>query len=98
MRINPVTVFALSLLILPLGNFSPARAQDQKKKELEKKALILLENLLEESASLPSAENRISVLIEACQLLWSRDQARARNLLEELKEQINSFNANPASA
>jgi hypothetical protein len=98
MRINPVAVFALSLLILPLSNFSPVRAQDQKKKEVEKKALVLLENLIEESASLPSAENRISVLIEACQLLWSRDQARARNLLEELKEQINSFNTNPASA
>jgi hypothetical protein len=111
MHFTSVTVFVLSLFTLPLIFSSPANAQvtdaktqltkqlneaDQKR-ELEKKALVLLDQLVAESASFPSAENRIRVLLEASQMFWSRDEARARKLLDELKEQIIAFNAEPLS-
>jgi hypothetical protein len=111
MHFNQVTVFVLSLFTLALVFSSPAHAQvadakpqstkqqneDDQKRELEKKALVLLDQLVAESASFPSAENRITVLMEASQLLWSRDEARSRKLLDELKEQIIALNSQPVS-
>jgi hypothetical protein len=111
MHFNSVSVFILSLLTLPLIFSYPTQAQvaeakaqltkqdneDDRKRELEKKALVLLDQLVAESASFPSAENRITVLLEASQMLWSRDEARARKLLDELKEQILALSAQPVS-
>lgn len=108
MRNSQLIIFALLALFLR----APARAQvteanpqltnspnrELPKKALEKKELGLLEQVLEESASFPSAENRIIVMIEACRLFWPRDQARARTLLGELKQQINAFNTSPIAA
>jgi hypothetical protein len=111
MHFTSVTVLILSFITLPLIFLSPTRAQvvdaraqpakqdneDGRKRELEKKALVLLDQLVAESASFPSAEDRITVLLEASQMLWSRDEARARKLLDGLKEEIIALSAQPVS-
>jgi hypothetical protein len=109
MHFISVTVFVLSFVTLPLIFSPPTQAQvadaktqltkqqdeaDQKR-ELEKKALVLLDQLVAESASFPSAESRIKVLIEASQMFWSHDEARSRKLLDELKEQIIAPHSQP---
>jgi hypothetical protein len=95
MPFSSATVFILSFLTLPLIFSSPVRAQDAKKpnedvikKEIEKKALEFLDQLVAESASFSSPENRITVLLEAAQISWSRDEARSRKILTDLKEQF----------
>jgi hypothetical protein len=111
MHFNYVRVSILSLLTLPLifsystqAQVADAEAQltkqhkeDERKRELERKALVLLDQLVAESASFSIAENRITVLLEASQMLWSRDEARARKLLDELKEQVIALHAQPVS-
>lgn len=111
MQFIPVSVFILAFLTLPLIFSSTTRAQvadtktqtekqqneADRKKELEKKALVLLDQLVAESASFSSADNRLTVLLEASQLFWTRDEARARKLLDELKELIVANYAQPAS-
>jgi hypothetical protein len=109
MHFTSVTLFVLSFLTLPLIFSSPTQAQvadtkaqltkqqdeaDQKR-ALEKKALVLLDQLVAESASFPSAESRIRVLMEASQMFWSHDEARSRKLLDELKEQIIAPHSQP---
>jgi hypothetical protein len=111
MHFISASVFILSFLTLPLIFSAPTLAQvadtktqsekqpneADRKKELEKKALVLLDQLVAESASFTLAENRLAVLLEASQLFWSRDEARARKLLDELKEQIVATYGQPAS-
>jgi hypothetical protein len=111
MHFNSVNVSILSLLTLPLIFSYPTQAQvadakaqstkqhkeDERKRELERKALVLLDQLVAESVSFSIVENRITVLLEASQMLWSRDEARARKLLDELKEQIIALHAQPVS-
>ncbi len=111
MHFISVSVFILSFLTSPLIFSSTTQAQvadtktqtvkqqseADRKKELEKKALVLLDQLVAESASFTLAENRLAVLLEASQMFWSRDEARARKLLDELKEQIVTTYAQPPS-
>ena len=52
----------------------------QASKELEKQALALLDEIVDESASLKLPENRIRLQTTAADLLWPRDKARAREL------------------
>lgn len=58
----------------------PTEEELKAKAELENKALSLLEQVISESQSLKLPENRIRVLINAGNLLWERDQTRARSL------------------
>ncbi|HLL70187.1 MAG TPA: hypothetical protein VK363_02065 [Pyrinomonadaceae bacterium] len=48
--------------------------------ELESKALALLDEVIGETPSLKLVENRIRILATAAEILWPRDQARAREL------------------
>src|SRR5262245_66614470 len=57
-------------------------------KELEKKALALLDEIVGEAMSLRLVENRIYVLTTAANLFWKRDEARARALLTEAVNQF----------
>lgn len=100
--------FLLSLVILgwvaaaaaaqesPLRN--PQKAEEEKaaaQKALEAKALALLDEIITQSLSLKLPENRIRVQAEAAELLWPRDEKRARALFVEamtsLSALINSF-------
>jgi hypothetical protein len=68
----------------------PQQTEEEKKasKELEKKALALIDELVAESASLRLAENRVHILTTASDLLWARDEERARALAREAMDQV----------
>lgn len=59
----------------------PTEEEQQKEKESsEKKAVTLLEQIVDEAQSLKLPENRIRVQIAAGDLLWPRNEKRARSL------------------
>ena len=57
--------------------------RDKDKPTPEKKALLLLEQVVGEAGALKLPENRIYVQISAADMLWDRDEARARALMVE---------------
>jgi hypothetical protein len=69
---------------------APQQTDEEKKaaKELEKKALGLIDELVAEAASLRLAENRVHILTNASDLLWARDEERARTLAREAMDQV----------
>ena len=80
--------FAISIAFIPVANASRpqesrAQQQDKDKSTPEKKAVLLLDQVLGEAGSLKLPENRIYVQISAADLLWDRDEARARALIIE---------------
>ncbi|HZM89385.1 MAG TPA: hypothetical protein VFF31_22880 [Blastocatellia bacterium] len=62
--------------------------QDKDKPTPEKKAMILLDQIVGEAGGLRLPENRIYVQIAAGDLLWVRDEARARILFGEAGSSI----------
>lgn len=58
-------------------------AQDKDKPTPEKKAVLLLDQVLGDAGALKLPENRIYVQISAGDLLWDRDESRARVLFGE---------------
>ncbi len=86
-----VTSLIALLIFIPALAETPAQSPAQKEqKELEKKAVALLGDLVDEAMSLRLVENRIYVLTTASELLWRRNEDRARALL---REAINQFMA-----
>jgi hypothetical protein len=85
----------LTSLVLTLLIFTTASAQlpppipeskDEKEKaqkELERKALKLLDDTLEATQGFKLAENRALIQSQAADLLWKRDEKRARELFQE---------------
>jgi hypothetical protein len=65
--------------------------KEEKDKELEKKAFALLDELVGEAMSLKLVENRIYVLVTAADLLWKRNEQRARALFTEAANQFMSI-------
>jgi hypothetical protein len=88
--------FLAALLICPPALAqTPAQTQAQKEeksqkedKELEKKALALLDEIVGEAMSLKLVENRIYALTTAADLFWKRNEDRARALLAEAVSQF----------
>jgi hypothetical protein len=77
----------------------PSDEQQQKEKAaLEKKALVLLDQVIADAPSLKLPENRIRLQINIADLLWQRNEARARALFsqagEGLAEMIRSTDNN----
>src|SRR5262245_21293699 len=68
----------------------PEQTEEEKKaaKELEAKALALIDEMVAEAASLRLAENRVYILTHASDLLWERDEERARALAREAMNQV----------
>src|SRR3989475_4815847 len=60
----------------------PQQRQEEKAK-LEKKATVLLEQVVSEAGALKLPENRIRVQIAAGDMLWDRSATRARGLLSD---------------
>ena len=83
--------FALSLVMFsqahpqaPDPKDSTGKEQQQKaKEEREKKALVLLEETIKEAQALKLPENRLRIQVGIADLLWSRDEKRARALFKE---------------
>ncbi|HEV7373722.1 MAG TPA: hypothetical protein VGN95_03325 [Pyrinomonadaceae bacterium] len=57
--------------------------QSKAQKELEQKALSLLDDVIKDSESFKHAENRIRIRAAAAYILWRYDEARARVLFRE---------------
>jgi hypothetical protein len=65
---------------------NPPQSSDQQDKDKptpEKKAVSLLDQVLSDAGSLKLPENRVYVQISAGDLLWDRDEQRARGLFSE---------------
>jgi len=88
--------FLAALLICPPAlaqTPAPPRAKKEEKsqkedKELEKKALALLDEVVGEAMSMRLVENRIYALTTAADLFWKHNEDRARALLAEAVNQF----------
>src|SRR5437763_12018277 len=97
-------LFSSVLILVPLSSLSAQTPEDQSplneqekqqkalemKKELERKTFALLDEVISGAATLKLPENRALVLSSAADLLWARDEKRARALF---KEAINTLNS-----
>lgn len=66
-----------------------AEQREEAKKELEKKSLGLLDSIVEDARTLRVPENRVRILAGAADLLWPRDEKRARAVFRELAAHVN---------
>lgn len=94
MVLKRFTVSFLVALLIFLPAFAqaplPSPKEQKERKELEKKALALLEELVNEAMTLRLVENRIYALTTAAEMLWKHNQDRARAML---REAVNQFMA-----
>jgi hypothetical protein len=72
-----------SLALDPSSQQQSADQQDKDKPTPEKKAFLLLDQVIGEAGGLKLPENRIYIQISAGDLLWDRDEPRARVLFGE---------------
>lgn len=100
----PPKVLTLCLLVLPttaaaqLPQTPPQTAKPESeeekakaRKEVERKALALLDETLEGAQVLKLAENRAAVRVQAADLLWPRDEKRARALFRDAAADLASL-------
>ena len=83
------------------SNVPATEEQQQKEKaEQEKKAYALLEQVVEEAQLLRLPENRIRIQIGAADLLWQRNEGRARSLFalatENVAEMMRAASTSPS--
>ena len=87
----PLALLTLSLLLLsvvaaaqvPQVKQETDEEKAKARKELERKALALLDETLQGAQALKLAENRAAVRSQAADLVWTRDERRARSLYRE---------------
>ena len=60
-----------------------SKEQEEKKLKLESRAVALLEQVVSEAQALKLPENRVRVQIAAGDMLWARNQTRARGLFSD---------------
>src|SRR3954463_761087 len=65
-----------------------AEDQEKEKAEREKNAYRLLDQVIDEAQSLRLPENRVRVQIGAADMLWDRNQGRARSLFAMAAEGV----------
>jgi hypothetical protein len=70
-----------------------AQKQTEKRQELERKTLAMLDDVATQALSLKLPENRSFVLTGAADLLWTHDEKRARNLFWDALNNLISANA-----
>jgi hypothetical protein len=73
-----------------------AQKQTEKRQELERKTLAMLDEVATQAMSLKLAENRSFVLAAAADLLWTHDEKRARNLFWDALNSLVSANNSTA--
>ena len=66
-----------------------AQKEVERRQELERKSLALLDEVVSGAWSLKLPENRLSVLASAADLLWERDEKRARALFWDALNNLN---------
>jgi hypothetical protein len=97
------TVIVLSLVSSPLAQTprerlrleqapaqAPQQTEEEKKaaKEIERKALALIDEMVGEATALRLIENRVHILTGASEILWARNEERARALFREAMDQV----------
>ncbi len=97
-----LTFFAAQVSVLgqETTTSTPTEEEQQKEKaDKEKKAFALLEQVVEEAQMLKLPENRARVQIGAADMLWQRDQGRARTLFalaaDSIAEMTRQITTNP---
>jgi len=65
-----------------------AEDQEKEKAAKEKNAYRLLDQIIDEAQSLHLAENRVRIQINAADMLWDQNQARARSLFSMAAESV----------
>src|SRR6476646_3734747 len=70
----------------------------KQKAELEKNAYRLLDQVIDEIQSLRLPENRVRIQINTADLLWDRNQERARSLFQQASEGVSDFVRSAAAA
>ncbi len=96
-------LFCIFLLIFAFTNSifaqtSPTESKEEKEKaqkESEKKAVALLEQVVSETGLLKFPDNRALILASAADLLWQRDEKRARQLFRQSADEIIQANNMP---
>ena len=91
-------LFGLAIMFAPAAPVTaqdspaqqPATDEEQQKEKAatEKKAFALLEQVVSEAASLKLPENRIRMQIAAADLLWDRNEVRARSLFSQAADGV----------
>src|SRR5262249_55499470 len=91
-----ISIIVLSLVSSPLAQAprarlgirqlaaqEPRQTEEEKRaaKELERKALALIDEVVADATSLSLAKNRVRILTVASDVLWTRDEERARALV-----------------
>lgn len=74
-----------------LPDEAASRAEASEQKERERKALLVLEDVISEGQTLKLPENRIRVEMLVAVLLWTRDEERARTLFKEAQDTLVTF-------
>ena len=104
-----VKLMVPSLLLAVLVTFSaPVRGQDQtsqpsqeeieqQNQALKAKAYRLLDQVIDESQSLRLPENRVRLQINAADLVWDRDQGRARSLFMQASDGVTELMRNSSN-
>lgn len=98
----PLRSLALSILLLASNAAAqapqaPKQSDEDKakaRKELERKALALLDETLQGAQALKLAENRAALRAQAADLIWAHDEKRARALFREAVADIVAAQSN----
>lgn len=98
----PLRSLTLSLLLLASNAAAqtpqaPKQSDEEKakaRKELERKALSLLDETLQGAQALKLAENRAALRAQAADLIWAHDEKRARALFREAVTDIVAAQSN----
>ncbi|HEX8500874.1 MAG TPA: hypothetical protein VF659_09810 [Pyrinomonadaceae bacterium] len=100
----PLRSLALSLLVLSAASAAqipPVKQESEEekakaRKELERKALVLLEETLQGAQLLKLPENRAAIRLQAADLFWARDEKRARSLFRDAAADLAAARAQEA--
>lgn len=74
-------------------NATASPEQQKAQQELERKALLLLDEVINDAKVFRNPENRLVIKIAAADLLWPRNEARARTLFKEAATNLNEVTA-----
>jgi len=94
-----ISLGLLLLISLPsaaqVSEKEKAEQELQRRQELERKTFALLEEIIGSAWGLKLAENRSFVLVTVADLMWERDDKRARSLFWDALNSLNLTTTNP---
>ena len=101
LRFSLLLLFSFALLTPSSGlaqedEKEKAQKQTERRQELERKTLAMLDEVATQALSLKLPENRSVVLAAAADLLWTHDEKRARNLFWDALNNLISTNYSTA--